>query len=801
MLLPSPQQDEGSAKGLFAVADELNRAVATRLSGALPALGATYIVASGMAVLSHPGGAGSIESRLALLAAVCSLGVWFLVRRDLIALRLMHLTAASICLMAVLHGLMSLRYGNPAGPAAVSPATVLFLVIAASGATLYSLRWHAVVVGVAMAGWVLAMLPVLDNSKMIYWLVVLAATALLSGINLRYRLWKFGKREAPAEGFDPEYFQRAVEGTQDGLWYWELKPDIFHFSPAWATLLGFDAGELSLHPNEWLDRVHPGYLGRLRSELAAHLYDGAPQFSNEHRIRRKDGTYIWVLARGTAIRNAEGEPVALAGSHGDITALIEAERRLLADAYSDPLTGLPNRSFLMGHLERSVEEKRYRGGVAPMFAVMFLDLDRFKHINDTMGHDVGDQLLKAVGGRLKNCSRPDDVVARFGGDEFVLLLRKLKDSEEAMQVGARIVKALATPFQLGDRTVQSGGSVGIALSRESFSDAEELLRFGDIAMYEAKRLRNGEVQLFHLGMLENSNAQGVLKSDLESALRNNQMVLHYQPFIHMATGRIAGAEALLRWQRSPEELLYPVDFLPVAEKCGLMHEIGEWGLRTACTENSAWRRAGVGPVRMAVNLSASQLRQPGFPEMVQRVLADTEMKPEWLELELTAAMLTRSMDVAPAALKSLTDSGIRASLGDFVSGSASLDCLRQIHFHTIKMDRSFVADIATDARAASVARGLITFAHGLDLSVVAEGVEKDDQFRFLSAEKCDQVQGYFTGRPIPGNEMLRLLRSRQNVLKASPAQATESDLSRLNASHATAGADATRWAVDRNARR
>lgn len=793
MSIHPPQQCEGSAKEYLGVPDELNAAVAVRLGAALPALAGIYALIAGISRFARSTSDGTVDGLLASLASISSLGIWMLLRRERIALPRMHFLAACICGLALLQGLVSLRLADSLRPSIVGPATVVFLIIAASGGLLYSLRWHTAITVVSLAGWFVTVSPILSTPTLLYWSVVLLATALLSGLNLQYRLWKFLKAKesaaaAPDANFGREYLQRAVEGTQDGLWYWELKSDVFHFSTAWATLLGFEAGELSNHPNEWLDRVHPGYLARLRTALTAHLYGGAPQFRNEHRIRRKDGVYLWVLARGTVVFNEAGEPIVLAGSHSDITPLIAAEKRLLTDAFSDVLTGLPNRSFLISHLELAVEEKNSRGSAAPMFAVLFLDLDRFKFINDTMGHDVGDELLKAVAARLRNCARPDDVVARFGGDEFVILLRNLHDPEEAMHVGARIVNALATPFQLGERTVQSGGSVGIALSRESFSNSDEILRFGDIAMYQAKSHRNGQVQLFHRGMLDESDAQGALKNDLESALKHQQMVLHYQPFIHVATGRIVGAEALMRWRRSPEEMLYPGDFLPLAEKSGLMHDLGEWALRTACAQNSAWQRAGVSPVRMAVNLSASQLQQRDFPQMVQRVLTETKLKPEWLELELTEAALMRSMDVAPAMLKSLSESGVRASIDDFGSGNASLRFLRQIQFHTMKLDRSFVTDITTDTKAANIARGLITLAHSLDLSVVAEGVEQDDQFRFLSAERCDRAQGYFTGRPVPAEEMLALLQSGRNLIAAPPGVTIEHDLSRLNASHTTPAA-------------
>ena len=802
-----PQPREGRGVGFFGVPEELNSAVADRLRNALPALGAVYLAVAVFALFTTDAAGRVRDGQTAFLAGICAFGVWFFLRIGRIAVEHMHFVASGICGMALVQGLASLQFSESTAAGWFGPATVVFLIIAASSALHYSLRWHGAVTLVCLAGWFITVQPKLTGPSLLYWTLVLVTTALLSGLSLQYRIWKFWKRKTSGSNgraddpFGREHLQMAVEGTQDGLWHWELQSDVFHFSPAWARMMGFDPAELTAHPDEWLNRVHPGYLARLKTELAAHLYGDAPQFRNEHRIRRKDGVYIWVLARATVRRNEAGEPMVLAGSHSDITPLIEAEKRLLTDTFSDHLTGLPNRAFLMSHLERAVEEKNWRGQAAQMFAVLFLDLDRFKFINDTMGHETGDQLLKAVAARLKNCARPDDIVARFGGDEFVLLLQKVRDPEEAMHVGRRIVRALATPFQLGDRTVQSGGSVGIALSREEFGNAEEILKFGDIAMYQAKSLRNGEVQLFHRGMLENSNALGVMKSDLENALKQGQMVLHYQPFIHTATGSIVGAEALIRWQRTPEELLYPVDFLPLAEKSGLMHDIGEWALRTACAQNSEWQREGLSPVRMAVNLSASQLQQKDFPQIVQRVLRETKLKPEWLELELTEATLTRSMDVAPAILKSLNESGIRASIDDFGSGNASLNFLRQFQFHTMKMDRSYVTDVTKDPKAANAARGMITLAHSLDLSVVAECVEQQDQFRFLSAERCDHVQGYLTGRPVPSEEMLTLLRSGRNCVAPSPGLVLGTDLTRLNALHATASAGAPGWASGSNALR
>lgn len=573
------------------------------------------------------------------------------------------------------------------------------------------------------------------------------------------------EQEAHLDAAD-NHLALAVQGTQDGLWYLDLKANTFRFSSGWETLLGFAKGELSQDPNEWFSRVHPAYRAELDARIRAHLQGETEQFRYEHRMRRNDGSYFWVSARATANRNASGETLGLAGSHSDITTLIPVERELLDDAFHDRLTGLPNRHFFMGRLDTAVEQRRQDANRNRLFAVMFLDLDRFKHVNDTLGHKVGDQLLAGVARRLQNCVGPSDMVARLGGDEFVILLDCVRDAEDALRVGARISDAFASPFEIDGTEVMSGASIGIALSRERFEVTEDLVGLADLAMYHSKTQRKGRPELFHERMKAQPTKHATRQIELVRALKHKEFLLDYQPYFDMQSGRILGVEALIRWQ-SQNLVLSPSDFIPLAEETGLIHDIGEWVLRTACAQSVAWQRAGIPPVQMAVNVSAKQLHEADFAQRVVAVLDETKLAPRWLNLELTESALMDTYEKAPATLERLDTLGIGTSIDDFGTGYSSLNYLRRFNFQTLKMDRCFVSDMATNKKAAVIVKGLISIAHNLGISVIAEGVERHDQLRWLAAENCDHVQGFLTGRPVAPEQMLRLLRS-VNVQEQPP---------------------------------
>jgi len=362
----------------------------------------------------------------------------------------------------------------------------------------------------------------------------------------------------------------------------------------------------------------------------------------------------------------------------------------------------------------------------------------------------------------------------------VLLLNRIGSVEEAFSIGNRIQSALSAPFQIAGREVLSGASIGIALSTEETDRSEDFLRYADIAMYQAKSKNEGAVRIFDEDMNTHATKLCDLQNDLRRALDRQQFVLHYQPTVSMHSGKILGVEALIRWQR-PKELVAPTDFIPMAEDLGLINDIGEWALRSACAQSMAWQRAGMPHIRMAVNISAPQLQQRGFTRQVRQILSETGLSPDSLELELTETALIDSLDRAPAALTELWDLGVGIAIDDFGTGYSSLNYLRQFNFRTLKMDRCFVSDIILDKKAAAVARGVIALAHDLDLSVVAEGVEHDDQRHFLEAQACDQFQGFLASRPLPSEQFAKLLRANDPLI-ALPM--LNGDLSRLASVHA-----------------
>ena len=394
-----------------------------------------------------------------------------------------------------------------------------------------------------------------------------------------------------------------------------------------------------------------------------------------------------------------------------------------------------------------------------LFAVMFLDLDRFKVVNDSMGHLVGDQLLVAVANRLRRCARQSDVVARFGGDEFVVLLNPIRDLEEAISAAQRFRRALNEPFQIDGREVASGATLGIVLSNRNAERPEDYLRFADMAMYHAKAHSKGDIQLFNEDMTTQATQLCDLQNDLARALSRNELMLNYQPLVAIGSGQICGAEALIRWNRADGRVLLPGQFISLAEEMGLIGDMGEWALRTACAQNSEWQQAGLPPVRVAVNLSAQQLEHHDFPKRVAAILAETHLSPRWLELELTETALMDSLKLAPAALDQLTKQGIRIAIDDFGTGYSSLDYLRRYNFQALKIDRCFVSEVASDRRAGAIAKGLISLAHNLDLSVVAEGVEHRDQLNFLREEHCDAIQGYLASTPVSAGSFTQLLQA------------------------------------------
>jgi diguanylate cyclase (GGDEF)-like protein len=457
-------------------------------------------------------------------------------------------------------------------------------------------------------------------------------------------------------------------------------------------------------------------------------------------------------AQHTLTQRVEARTAELARANAGLQAEIAerhlADQRVVHMAHHDALTGLPNRTLLADRVGQAIARAHRRGG---KLAVLFLDLDRFKNVNDSLGHAIGDQLLTEVAVRIKACLREEDTAARLGGDEFIISLPDVADAAEAAGVAGRILAELARPFPIGEHQLHADGSIGIALYPRDGNTAETLLRNADTAMYHAKESGRANYQFFNAQMTERVSHRLSMETELRRALEHGEFLLHYQPLVSLPAARIEGAEALLRWPQSDRRLLPPAEFIPIAEETGLIIPLGEWVLLEACSQAQAWQARHPG-LRIAVNLSARQFRQKDLIGMIERVLGETGLAPGLLELELTESMLMHHAEETVMILQRLNEMGVRLAIDDFGTGYSSLSYLKRFPLHTLKVDRSFVRDISTDPDDAAIVTAIVAMARSLGLNVIAEGVETEEQAAFLSALACHQAQGYHFGRPIPAVE-------------------------------------------------
>ncbi len=554
-----------------------------------------------------------------------------------------------------------------------------------------------------------------------------------------------------------ERYALAVRGANDGLWDWSLKTGRVYYSPRWKSMLGYDEADIGSSPEDWFSRVHPQDLGRLKIEISLHLEGYNRHFQHEYRIRHKDGTYRWVLCRGLAVRDAQGSPHRIAGSQTDITVRKLGEERLLHDAFHDELTGLPNRALFIERLERAAIRAMRRENY--LFAVLFLDLDGFKVINDSLSHQAGDQLLVSIARRLEACLRPEDTIARLGGDEFVILLDDLKNIGDATQLSERIQRELQAPFLLGRQQVFTTASIGIASSAAGYRRPEELLRNADTAMYRAKALGKARHEVFHAGLHKQAVERLRVETDLRRALERGELQVHYQPIVRRENGEITTVEALVRWRQPHRGLISCGRLMPVAEETGLILPIGEWVLRAACAQNKAWQRI-LPSLRVAVNLSARQFKQPNLVDSIARALEDTGLDARFLDLELSESTALAGGEEAFETIQKLGSMGVRISIDDFGTGYSSLKYLRRFPIDTLKIHPSFVRSVDTDLDSAAIATAVINLGHSLRLNVVAEGVETEEELEFLCSRGCDQMQGRVFSGPVAAQQIAPLLERR-----------------------------------------
>ncbi len=560
-----------------------------------------------------------------------------------------------------------------------------------------------------------------------------------------------------------ERYVLSARGANDGLWDWDMKSNVVYYSPRWKSMLGYEDKEITNTPTEWLDRIHPADRMQVETELTAHINNHIPNFKNEHRILHKDGAYRWVLVRGLAVRDASVNAYRMAGSMTDVTEQKMVEEQLMFDALHDSLTNLPNRTLFMDRLEHSVN--REKRNMEYLFAVLFLDVDRFKVLNDSLGHTVGDKMLTAISHRLQESLRPGDTVARLGGDEFAILLEDLKDKNEALIIAERMQEKLKMPFNLNNREVFTSASIGITFSTTGYDHPENLLRDADIAMYHAKSKGSARYEVFDKGMYANALARLQLETDLRQAVKQNEFQLHYQPIVSLETGEIASLEALIRWKHPTNGLILPEEFIPTAEETGLIIPMGEWTIYEACRQISVWhdKFPSNPPLTVSVNISSKQVL-PSLISHIKHILQKTGLEPTSLVLEITESMLMENAATFAPLLSKLKDMNVRLHIDDFGTGYSSLSYLHNFPVDVLKIDRSFVNRLDFNGENLEIVKAITTLAHSLNMHVVAEGVETENQLEQLRALKCDYMQGYYFSRPLDSKGVEKLLQQSRSHL-------------------------------------
>ncbi|MEM7783049.1 MAG: EAL domain-containing protein [Planctomycetota bacterium] len=541
-----------------------------------------------------------------------------------------------------------------------------------------------------------------------------------------------------------ERYALMARGTNDGLWDWDLTTNRIYYSPRWTAMLGLES-ELGRTPEVWFDRVHEEDRARVETDLQNHLDCLLPKFETELRLRHADGSFRWMLCRGLAVWDDQGVPIRVAGSLSDIT----------EGKVADALTGLPNRALFRERLERCVAKNQREPGTS--FALLYLDLDNFKLVNDSLGHDAGDRLLVSVARRLENSLRESDsFVSRLGGDEFAVLLEGVHSAENAIIVASRIINSVSAPISLGSgREVFATVSVGISISTEKCEDATEMLQAADTAMYQAKGNGKSCYRIFDPAMKKDATERLNIENELRRAIERKDFHLHYQPIVDMTSAALVGFEALVRWNHEEFGNVSPAKFIPIAEDTGLIVPIGQQILRMACQQMSDWKRTDprFKELKVNVNLSGRQLCDTDLAGEILQVLAESGLSPNDFKLEVTESSIMQNPEKGAAVLSELRENGVKVAIDDFGTGYSSLAYIHKLSPDVVKIDRSFVDQITTSIDKQTIVGAIIALANGLNLDVVAEGVETQQQRNMLAEMGCEFAQGYLFSRPLDPSQV------------------------------------------------
>jgi len=559
-----------------------------------------------------------------------------------------------------------------------------------------------------------------------------------------------------------ERFRLAVQGSQHGLWDWDLSKEKMYYAPRWKELVGCQEHEISDSMDEWFSRIVSEQLTRFYKDLHMLRNGVIKTLDTELEMMHADGTTRWMLCRATAERDEEGNATRLAGSMADISELKIAQERLRQLAHHDRLTGLPNRGVFVSQVDKELSVAKKNPGYR--FAVLFGDFDGFKIINDSLGHAFGDSMLIHAGEMLLSHVKDTDVVSRFGGDEFAVLLRDVED-DEAERIAQRLVDSFRDPYEINEHEISSTLSLGLVVNGGEHGSADDLLRDADAAMYQAKNAGKSRWQLFD----ESMHQAAMKRLDIERELRrataseetmNREFKLLYQPIVDLDCGQIAGFEALIRWEHPEMGLIEPDQFVGIAEDIGAIIPIGEWTLRVACEQVVEWRKefGDVQRLYMNVNLSRRQLVHTELISLLEQTIKETGVRPEDLKLEITETTVMDARVDAVKIMRRIRALGIELAIDDFGTGHSSLSCLRDFPIQVLKIDRAFMLNMSNHREFCALIHAIVTLAHNFNLQVVAEGIEDQDQISQLQTMDCSYAQGYFFSRPVDAAAATLLLR-------------------------------------------
>jgi diguanylate cyclase (GGDEF)-like protein/PAS domain S-box-containing protein len=553
----------------------------------------------------------------------------------------------------------------------------------------------------------------------------------------------------------------ALEGGGDCVWDWSLVTNQVSLSKGGKGMFGFSDDEIGNNMSEWNARVHPDDVARLLVQISEFFHSKQDKFTAEYRVRCKDDSWKWILTRGmVSHRNEEGRVIRMIGTHTDLTERKQAEETIQRQAHYDALTQLPNRRLFRDRLEQTIRNaKRDRSG----FALMLIDLDHFKEVNDTLGHDAGDFLLVDAAQRLLHCVRESDTVARMGGDEFVVILPDIDDAASIERIAQKIIDKLSAPYLLGEEKAFISASLGITLYPADAQDIESLMKNADQAMYVAKHLGRNRFSYFTPALQETAQNRMRMVNDLREALAASQFVMHYQPIIELATGDIHKAEALIRWMHPQRGMVNPADFIPLAEETGLIVEIGDWVMQQAMLQAKRMQTICGKGFQISVNKSPVQFHREA-PSRAEAMLKDMEthgLHPHSLVVEITEGVLLDDKGNTRQSLFASRDAGIQVAIDDFGTGYSSLAYLKKFDIDYLKIDQTFVNNLGTHPDDMALCEAIIVMAHTLGLKVIAEGVETEQQRDLLKQAGCDYAQGFLFSRPLPSEELERLLKQLQ----------------------------------------